>query len=143
MPSNGSGGVTVTLPVNPAMRFMFTVTRIFVPCCAVTVGESNPSEKPIGPVFSSIETVSVCSFATARSSLPSPLKSPTATEIGSLPEPKFVAALKVPSPLPSMTETQFYQYLMDVGLNVTVIMVLVVGVFLVRKRPAESPAVSS
>ncbi|HEY6973410.1 MAG TPA: phosphate-starvation-inducible PsiE family protein, partial [Nitrospiraceae bacterium] len=46
------------------------------------------------------------------------------------------------SHLPAMTETQFYQYLMDVGLNVTVIMVLVVGVFLVRKRPASSPATS-
>ena len=42
----------------------------------------------------------------------------------------------------NITETQFYQYLMDVGLNVTVIMVLVVGVFLVRKRPAQSLAVS-
>jgi uncharacterized membrane protein (DUF373 family) len=44
------------------------------------------------------------------------------------------------SHLPAMTDTQFYQYLMDVGLNVTVIMVLVVGVFLVRKRPATAPA---
>ena len=42
----------------------------------------------------------------------------------------------------NMTDTQFYQYLMDVGLNVTVIMVLVVGVFLVRKRPAQSPVTS-
>lgn len=42
----------------------------------------------------------------------------------------------------NMTETQFYQYLMDVGLNVTVIMVLVVGVFLVRKRPSQSFVVS-
>jgi uncharacterized membrane protein (DUF373 family) len=42
----------------------------------------------------------------------------------------------------NMTETQFYQYLMDVGLNVAVIMVLVVGVFLVRKRPAQLPATS-
>lgn len=42
----------------------------------------------------------------------------------------------------NITETQFYQYLMDVGLNVTVIMVLVVGVFLVRKRPALSPVTS-
>jgi uncharacterized membrane protein (DUF373 family) len=47
------------------------------------------------------------------------------------------------SHLPTMTETQFYQYLMDVGLNVTVIMVLTIGVFLIRKRPAESPAISS
>lgn len=46
------------------------------------------------------------------------------------------------SHLPAMTDTQFYQYLMDVGLNVTVIMVLVVGVFLVRKRPATAPAPS-
>ena len=43
------------------------------------------------------------------------------------------------SHLPSMTDTQFYQYLMDVGLNVTVIMVLTIGVFLIRKRPAQSP----
>lgn len=42
----------------------------------------------------------------------------------------------------SMTDIQFYQYLMDVGLNVAVIMVLVVGVFLVRKRPAQLPATS-
>lgn len=46
------------------------------------------------------------------------------------------------SHLPAMTDTQFYQYLMDVGLNVTVIMVLVVGVFLIRKRPVASPATS-
>ena len=46
------------------------------------------------------------------------------------------------SHLPNMTETQFYQYLMDVGLNVAVIMVLVVGVFLVRKRPAQALPVS-
>ncbi len=36
---------------------------------------------------------------------------------------------------PQITSEQFYQYLMDVGLNVAVIMVLVIGVFLVRKRP--------
>ncbi len=47
------------------------------------------------------------------------------------------------SHLPNMTETQFYQYLMDVGLNVAVIMVLVVGVFLVRKRPASAPVASA
>jgi uncharacterized membrane protein (DUF373 family) len=44
------------------------------------------------------------------------------------------------SHLPSMTDTQFSQYLMDVGLNVAVITVLVVGVFLIRQRPAEHPA---
>ncbi len=46
------------------------------------------------------------------------------------------------SHLIAMTETQFYQYLMDVGLNVTVIMVLTLGVFMIRKRPAQSPATS-
>lgn len=44
---------------------------------------------------------------------------------------------------PNITETQFYQYLMDVGLNVAVIMVLVVGVFLVRKRPGQLQVPSS
>ena len=42
----------------------------------------------------------------------------------------------------NITDTQFYQYILDVGLNVTVIMVLVVGVFLVRKRPPVSPVTS-
>lgn len=46
------------------------------------------------------------------------------------------------SHLPSMSETQFYQYLMDVGLNVAVIMVLTVGVFIVRKRPTQSPVIA-
>jgi len=46
------------------------------------------------------------------------------------------------SHLPAMSETQFYQYLMDVGLNVMVIMVLVLGVFLIRKRPPQMPAPS-
>jgi len=39
----------------------------------------------------------------------------------------------------NITEIQFYQYLMDMGLNVTVILVLIVGVFMIRKRPAQSP----
>jgi uncharacterized membrane protein (DUF373 family) len=46
------------------------------------------------------------------------------------------------SHLPTMTDTQFYQYLMDVGLNVTVIMVLTIGVYLIRKRPTQSPITS-
>ncbi len=46
------------------------------------------------------------------------------------------------SHLTAMTDTQFYQYLMDVGLNVTVIMVLTLGVFMIRKRPAQSPTTS-
>lgn len=35
-----------------------------------------------------------------------------------------------------MTDMQFYQYLMDVGLNVLVILVLIIAVFMIRKRPA-------
>jgi uncharacterized membrane protein (DUF373 family) len=46
------------------------------------------------------------------------------------------------SHLPAITETQFYQYLMDVGLNVTVIMVLTLGVFLIRKHPQEKAVVT-
>jgi uncharacterized membrane protein (DUF373 family) len=46
------------------------------------------------------------------------------------------------SHLPAITETQFYQYLMDVGLNVTVIMVLTIGVFLIRKHPQEKAVVT-
>ena len=41
-----------------------------------------------------------------------------------------------------MTDTQFYQYLMDVGLNVTVIMVLIVDACMVRKRQPQSPTLS-
>lgn len=43
--------------------------------------------------------------------------------------------------VPNITETQFYQYLMDMGLNVTVIMVLIIGVFMIRKRPAQSSSI--
>ena len=42
-------------------------------------------------------------FATARSSLPSPLKSPTATAKGPDPTAKLVAAPKLPVPVPSRT----------------------------------------
>mgnify|MGYP000866038071 FL=1 len=43
-----------------------------------------------------------------------------------------------------MTETQFYQYLMDVGLNVTVTLVLIFAVFMIRKRPEQSaPALAA
>ena len=37
-----------------------------------------------------------------------------------------------------MTETQFYQYLMNVGLNVTVIIALIGAVFMIRKRPEQT-----
>src|SRR5262249_39024402 len=66
-----------------------------------------------GEVFSKIETVpGVVSltqteprFASARSSLPSPLKSPTATEIGRLPGEKADFATKLAAPAPGRIET--------------------------------------
>jgi uncharacterized membrane protein (DUF373 family) len=42
--------------------------------------------------------------------------------------------------LPEVTSDLFNRYLMDVGLNVAVIMVLVVGVYTVRKRPDTQAA---
>src|SRR2546427_12897714 len=44
-------------------------------------------------------------LATARSCLPSPLKSPTATEKGLVPAPKLAAALKLPAPSPKKIDT--------------------------------------
>jgi uncharacterized membrane protein (DUF373 family) len=46
------------------------------------------------------------------------------------------------SHLPEVTNDQFYRYLMDVGVNVGVIMVLIFAVFLVRKRPASTISAS-
>src|SRR5438552_1304091 len=46
-------------------------------------------------------------LAVARSCLPSPLKSPTATEKGPKPAPKLVAALKLPAPSPNKIDTLF------------------------------------
>src|SRR5437660_371776 len=45
------------------------------------------------------------SLAVARSCLPSPSKSPTATERGLLPTPKLLAAPKLPVPSPNKIET--------------------------------------
>src|SRR6266404_9779511 len=47
-------------------------------------------------LFRRIDTVEPSTFATARSSLPSPLKSPTATERGVLPAPKSLFGPKLP-----------------------------------------------
>lgn len=49
------------------------------------------------------------------------------------------------SHLPEVTTDQFYRYLMDVGVNVGVIMVLVLAVFLIRKNPmpTSTPAVGA
>ncbi len=44
------------------------------------------------------------------------------------------------SHLPEVTNDVFNRYLMDVGLNVAVILVLVFAVFMIRTRPAQSVA---
>ena len=54
-------------------------------------------------VFSSTLRVESLALATARSGLPSPLKSPTATEEGPPPAAKLTAGLKEPLPMPSST----------------------------------------
>jgi uncharacterized membrane protein (DUF373 family) len=38
---------------------------------------------------------------------------------------------------PDITDTLFHRYVLDVGLNVTVIIVLIVAVYVIRKRPIE------
>src|SRR5260370_28668132 len=53
----------------------------------------------------STETSSEPSLATARSVIPSPLRSATPTEVGRLPVPKLPAGWKPPSPSPKYTET--------------------------------------
>ena len=59
------------------------------------------------PVLRPGSTLMVLSakFATARSGIPSPLKSPTTTPCGSSPTVKAVCDPKVPSPTPSRTLT--------------------------------------
>src|SRR5438046_2102232 len=67
----------------------------------------GPLKPPI-PLPNRIDTLGeTASLATARSCLPSPLKSPTATENGSLltPKPKFVGGLKFPFPFPNKIDT--------------------------------------
>src|SRR5947207_15657606 len=56
-------------------------------------------------VFISTETVLEPRLATARSGLPSPLRSPTATDAGLVPAAKANGARKVAAPLPNSTET--------------------------------------
>ena len=46
------------------------------------------------------------------------------------------------SHLPEVTADMFNRYLFDVGLNVTVILVLIFAVYIVRQRPARSESAS-
>ena len=54
---------------------------------------------------SRMDTLEEPSLAVARSCLPSPLKSPTATETGEVPTVKLVAVIKDPLPVPSRMDT--------------------------------------
>jgi hypothetical protein len=45
--------------------------------------------------------------------------------------------------MPEVTNDLFNRYLLDVGVNVVVILVLIVAVFLVRKRPDMSASVTA
>ena len=66
--------------------------------------------KPPLPFPSSTETVLEALFAVARSGLPSPFRSPIATDQGWLPVPKSACTPKVPSPFPISTETEFPEF---------------------------------
>src|SRR3954471_13707957 len=74
------------------------------PCCldnpvaAVMVGGGSHFPRRI-------ETLLSLPLATARSCLPSLLKSPIATESGTLPTATFVVAVKLPAPSPMRIET--------------------------------------
>src|SRR5207253_762750 len=72
---------------------------------APAVGSVCADAKAPSPLPSSTETVLDPRLATARSSLPSPLKSPTATENGLVPTARSGRAANVPSPWPRSTET--------------------------------------
>ena len=65
-------------------------------CLSANVGVADPD----AVVFKNTETVRVVAFATAMSGLASPLRSPSATELGVVPAAKstLVAKLGVPAP---------------------------------------------
>src|SRR3989442_966208 len=71
----------------------------------LTAAKLIAARKVPSPLPSSTETSLESRLAVARSSLPSPSKSPEATEFGWLPAGKLIAARKVPSPFPSSAET--------------------------------------
>src|SRR5437016_2471588 len=56
-------------------------------------------------VLSNTDTLAEPSFAVARSCLPSPLTSPTATDLGKVPTAKLVGVPKLPVPTPGRTDT--------------------------------------
>src|SRR2546425_304601 len=101
-PSRGAGALSVTVPVEERPP-------------VTLVGPRLSEERMAGVLFIGVLLISIAMTSrtgpnatagvTGRSSLPSPLKSPTATDTGALPAVKVSAARKVPSPLPNSTET--------------------------------------
>ena len=74
---------------------------VLVPVPKLVAGVINPP----APLPKSIETLLEPALATAKSNLVSPLKSPTATELGADPTAKLVAGvINPPAPLPKSIE---------------------------------------
>src|SRR2546427_459663 len=93
-PPLGAGALSATVPVEE----LPPVTLV-----GFKVRASRVTARP--GVFSNTETALDMELATARSCAASPLKWPTATELGRVPAGKISACRKVPSPLPRNTET--------------------------------------
>src|SRR6267378_4303260 len=95
-PPLGAGPFSVTVPVEDPSG---------PPRTLVGLGLSDGGVLFISIAMASRTGPNALALVTARSSLPSPLKSPTATETGKPPAAKVNGARKVPSPLPDSTET--------------------------------------
>src|SRR5437660_373350 len=98
-PPAGAGPLSVTVPVEELPPVTLVGLKLRESRTRARLPVFNRTETAPGQTFEEPK------FVTARSGAPSPLKSPTATEIGEQPAPKCWAAWKVPSPLPSSTET--------------------------------------
>ncbi len=59
----------------------------------------------MGVLLMRMDMLSDAPFATAKSGMPSLLKSSTATDLGTIPTSKLVARPKLPSPSPDNTDT--------------------------------------
>jgi hypothetical protein len=70
-----------------------------------------------GQLRNKINTLAELTLVMARSCLPSPLKSPTATDWGLVPVPKFVAGLKLPTPSPNYFNNGSWQRISPAGVG--------------------------
>ena len=67
----------------------------------------SPLHQRLVPVFNRMLTLLASRLVAAKSSFPSPLRSPTATETGRAPTETSAAEMKVPSPAPNLMLTLF------------------------------------